>query len=813
MPLALCLAVPPAGPSWASEKASWDGVAYLPGSGGSILRYDLAAGAWLDPLPAPVPAPSHPHRLEMGADESGLYVRYVDRILRFGHDGSGPTTLWQGAPDSMGIDGPWLFVLDGNVLRTLDKSDGAVAFELPLEAQARSLVVAPGAARVALGSLSGMWTLAYGGDGSLGAPTVADDAVPSTLSPVVFPDGRRVLDLSGHVLDAADDLAYLGSAPIRLVDATFMGDVLVANQLHLSTGSAGTNFVAAFEDGTFRELGRLGPIGVSSTLFSHAGRLFVFDRSEQPPSVQSLELSELRAPALSQPNMDAFATSAAVTAGGIVYLGTSYPPALLRWSLKEGRYLEAVALREAAQAIVYDASTDTLYVSYPNRPITRIEDPSGSTPRETPFAVLPWLSASVVSSRGRVFAATTFFGSLGLLSSYGPDGDAVGFPEVPLIYAQVAASEATERLFQGVPGGPVASFRVEADGTISDIVEHPGPLPYGSHLLPDASGSLLFDGKWVRNARTLAVASSGLEGEGDFDHAGWLGDRLVTSERVSGRLGLRVYAPPYEVPELELWDSGSTSALLPFEGGLLHVRARYLLGSMSRTFTMLALDGDADSDGVPDGADAFPLDPTESRDQDGDTYGDAHQDAFPDDFLHQSDQDGDRIPDGLDLHPLEPEVIAGPMLLKARHRPRRSIHGQEIPTSLHLFTDGTYRLCFDVSPDSSLLDGCLPRASWIEDRDRPRRLTLRPHAGVLAPLRDRAEAELEVALRRRRGSQVDVDLAFRLERSRLQAKVNRAGDRVRLKLKLPYEATSDELPRGRLRGTLRARGEVESLAR
>ncbi|MEQ9104896.1 MAG: hypothetical protein RIE53_09365 [Rhodothermales bacterium] len=62
---------------------------------------------------------------------------------------------------------------------------------------------------------------------------------------------------------------------------------------------------------------------------------------------------------------------------------------------------------------------------------------------------------------------------------------------------------------------------------------------------------------------------------------------------------------------------------------------------------------DADSDGVSDANDAFPNDPTETADSDGDGLGDNYETANGLD-PNNPDSDGDGIPDGLDEYPTDP---------------------------------------------------------------------------------------------------------------------------------------------------------------
>lgn len=76
---------------------------------------------------------------------------------------------------------------------------------------------------------------------------------------------------------------------------------------------------------------------------------------------------------------------------------------------------------------------------------------------------------------------------------------------------------------------------------------------------------------------------------------------------------------------------------------------------LSLTFLLTACGSDSkpldtDGDGVPDSADVFPSDPTESKDTDGDGVGD-NADAFPEDATETLDTDSDNIGDNTDNCP------------------------------------------------------------------------------------------------------------------------------------------------------------------
>lgn len=103
------------------------------------------------------------------------------------------------------------------------------------------------------------------------------------------------------------------------------------------------------------------------------------------------------------------------------------------------------------------------------------------------------------------------------------------------------------------------------------------------------------------------------------------------------------------------WPSGNVTRYSNLDAGRAYVLDEN--GSASVRFQLsLDTDGDGltndvdpddDNDGVPDGADAFPLDPTESRDTDNDGVGD-NSDAFPNDPNETTDSDGDGVGDNSD---------------------------------------------------------------------------------------------------------------------------------------------------------------------
>ena len=76
--------------------------------------------------------------------------------------------------------------------------------------------------------------------------------------------------------------------------------------------------------------------------------------------------------------------------------------------------------------------------------------------------------------------------------------------------------------------------------------------------------------------------------------------------------------------------------------------------TVPRTVTSTYMKRDRDGDGHLDKDDAFPLDPTEWKDTDGDGYGDNFDDAFPNDPTEWADTDRDGTGDNADYFPDDP---------------------------------------------------------------------------------------------------------------------------------------------------------------
>ena len=157
---------------------------------------------------------------------------------------------------------------------------------------------------------------------------------------------------------------------------------------------------------------------------------------------------------------------------------------------------------------------------------------------------------------------------------------------------------------------------------------------------------------WPRQIAQIGATTAGdLDGDGLSDVL--LGDPGPAEDNLQGTVYL---VPGADLPALDWIDSRPDRRL--FLGNAA--------GDTDGDGVLNSLDRDDDGDGIPDGADAFPLDADEWADSDGDGVGD-NTDAFPEDrfewidtdgdglgnFLADLDDDGDGIPDDEDAFPLD----------------------------------------------------------------------------------------------------------------------------------------------------------------
>ena len=187
----------------------------------------------------------------------------------------------------------------------------------------------------------------------------------------------------------------------------------------------------------------------------------------------------------------------------------------------------------------------------------------------------------------------------------------------------------------------------------------------GLALVPESSpatqvGPLVFSGAYCQaggadhNRFIVGTVWDDLDGDGDYDQGEGLSGVTVVPDSgtyyaVTGDAG------GYAIPV-----TSAGSYQVSFSGGDLgsdtHQR-NVAVGSESVLLDVIGNAVDTDEDGVPDGQDDFPEDPTETTDSDGDGVGD-NADEFPLDPLEHTDSDGDGVGDNGDVFPDDPSEWA-----------------------------------------------------------------------------------------------------------------------------------------------------------
>jgi hypothetical protein len=796
------------------SKAVWGGVAYLPGSEGyasAVIRYDLAARAWLPPLVDPLLAGSGGTALAV--DASGVYVEqgFIGRLIRFPHGGGAATVVLDGGISHFALYEGRVLVLANGVFRVLDASTGTEIDSVVLPPQTYTFAVAAAERRAVFPSDYDLVGVDLADDGTVGPVVATPRFGPRNFIPdlVPLPDGRRVLEArSGHVFDART-LRYVEALPADVADAAFASGTMI-----VKTRYRPGNHLMSFDAGSLTEIGRKF-VGTSSseTIVEHAGDVFLFWSDYEGIRIDVVPLADLALPPrpadydpspfdFDVRNLVVTRDEIAIVQPDAVYgPHDSYMPSevLFRWSVADRAYRPNLALREAPSRLLYDADADALYVFYPTGRIGRIAAPGGAGPEEEDFAVAPW-PPGPVAKLGDRFLIADGDSSDGLFV-LGEDARARSFFTPSEHVERLAAVDAIQRVYLFGRGFEKMLQRFGLNGVSkpSDVTTRLVPDDM-LEVVPSPDGALLFDGKSVRDGATLSPVADPLVPS--RAPAVWLGGRLAWGR--DGRI--ETAAPPfsavqgsYEIGE-DLW----VGSLTPLSDGAL---LAYVTDGRSyrRNWTRFARvfpGPDLDGDGVENDADRFRLDAAESADRDDDGVGD-NADPFPDNPRYWLDGDGDGIADELDEYPARKELSASRMsyVVGATVPPYGRLRGS-IQVMTHLFDDGELAIC----PAD---DSCLP-GTFVPGRGGRLEIELLPE--VVDALEAGLEAELEETFSELRERPVDLALSFRRDKLRLTARVAKNGARLRVDLRFPWVASTQGLRVKRLHGVFRMHADGETLA-
>lgn len=374
--------------------------------------------------------------------------------------------------------------------------------------------------------------------------------------------------------------------------------------------------------------------------------------------------------------------------GDVVYILSSpspWPSSVLRWSLPEARWLTPIALPAHVRTMVHQPDLDRIALAYWTTGRIGVI-PLDEAPEEQLLVELTrppyWLFATphglLTTLQPEPGLALFDWAILETDGAVASSGELADWPSEHAVW-----SGARSALF-GVNGGyydpMIVRFDLDPAGGLEPPAYSPDirgleQPPFRIWVAPDASTVVTDDGR-VYDGESLAVI-------GEVANAREIRDLVWTP---SGRVLLRyerVGGGPGHFDELAADGSALHSYALPENNpGRLLPWGEQLVMITQQEFTVPVLrvltpgQGDLDGDAAPDEldffvfdpvsgidadhdgvgllGDAFPRDPLEAFDQDGDRRGDRYADRFPWDPYEWSDADGDGTGDNGDAFPNDP---------------------------------------------------------------------------------------------------------------------------------------------------------------
>lgn len=304
---------------------------------------------------------------------------------------------------------------------------------------------------------------------------------------------------------------------------------------------------------------------------------------------------------------------------GILYLHAPDKNAIFRFSVAQDRYLPKIALDPYSRYMTYVPAHHALYFTYGGARIHKV-DLTVSPPRPEPFADLPNTVYGIGAAGSFLFVASTY--NLHVLRPDGSQADESG-------YAQARAQEYSwdpvrSRLYWIEPHDADLLWR-EID-PVNGLFVASGASPYNSDFPMGQPVRASADGSQVLVAARRYFDANALDFQGALpaaaDDAIWLADGGVVTIGVTEDGQTR----------LDHWDAARNrfnSQRFPgapiriFDGADPGESLVVTQGPDRPMVSTYVPTTDPDSDGLPNSADAFPLDPAASEDSDRDHFPDA----------------------------------------------------------------------------------------------------------------------------------------------------------------------------------------------
>lgn len=512
-------------------------VYFLEPSPAQLKRYDMAAQAWLAPLPAPAGATC------FDIDTNGIYFGTGQAIVRIDPGGGAPATLTSvTAPvEDLLVAGSKLVFLQNPVtvngsrhVLTADKGDGLLIDVLPFDGTAGRISLGPDLKTFWVQGVNWLDKFSLQDDGTLAVGGVR--SLPSNASPapvLVSPDGSRLFLEDTTGLSAADlsTISVLGGNLRRLA---LNGPAFVA--------ARGSN-VVAFSRGAY-ETGRMPVPFAPEYLRIHGTNVFAFAAGLSDvavlPIVQLGGLNPAGPLEMSRMNLEPVAM---VSDGqGEIFMIDLRFPSVFVWSGTNGTYLLEIALGGIPRVLAFDRPGKRLLVGLASGTIQQI-DLGLPTRAATAFAAVQGRLNDLIVIDGPVIASvdqpvprTSVFNSVGVAVTnlYG-----AGMPTTfawdgvrRQLWRRVSSANSFERTYVPVSGALNDNWSFFSFPT-------PNDLPTPTTLAPDGS-------------RLLGLGGAVINTTNNGQTAGFLG--VATTSAAWTTQGLHTLRPVAGYVEIQRWN-------------------------------------------------------------------------------------------------------------------------------------------------------------------------------------------------------------------------------------------------------------------
>ena len=374
-------------------------VYFLEPSPAQLKRYDMAAQAWLAPLPAPAGATC------FDVDTNAIYFGTGQAIIRTDSSGGNAMNLKavSTAVEDIAVAGRFLVFLQknesyysGGYVVSADKSSGSILDLRRHDGWTGRIGVSQTGSVVWIDIVGAIVRFALGTDGALGGMTLGGySGAEIPRPPLLSREGLRLFVNSPTIL-REDDLTFLGQFPENYANLATNGSALVA--------SIGSNIVAISRLGN--ETGRF-PLSFEPGLVRvYSTNVFAFGSSlDQIPVVPLAALGAQYPEGPIDYSLANLGVDSIVSDGqGRVFFVDRKLPWIFRWSATSGGWLREIPLAGIPRVLSHDPFGNRLLVGLASGAIQSV-DLSQAQPEPVPFGQVSGEIVDLVAAGGPVVAA------------------------------------------------------------------------------------------------------------------------------------------------------------------------------------------------------------------------------------------------------------------------------------------------------------------------------------------------------------------------------------------------------------------------